>query len=89
MQEGSYYRLCISRGTRPTPRLYFLHSTHPTQKAAVQCKDDLRQAKENERNRFNSPDNLILCRSPVRIVDEAGSSRQTEPVPDTTDPLLT
>ena len=69
--------------------LYFLHSTHPTQKAAVQRKDDLRRAKENERNKFNSPDYLILRRSPVRIVDEAGLSRRTEPVPDTTDPLPT
>ena len=35
--------------------LYFPHSTHPTQRAAVQRKDDLRRAKENERNRFNGP----------------------------------
>ena len=69
--------------------LYFPHSTHPTQKVVVQHKDDLRQAKENERNRFNGPDYLILHRSPVRIVDEAGPSRTTEPVPDTTDPLPT
>ena len=69
--------------------LYFLHSTHPTQKAAVQCEDDLRRAKENEKNRFNGPNYLILRRSPVRIVDEAGLSRRTEPVPDTTDPLPT
>ena len=30
--------------------LYFSHSTHPTQRAAVQHEDDLRRAKENERN---------------------------------------
>ena len=69
--------------------LYFPHSTHPTQKAVVQREDDLRRAKENERNRFNDPDYLILCRSPVCIVDEAGPSRTTKPVPDTTNPLLT
>ena len=69
--------------------LYFPHSTHSTQKAAVQREDDLRRAKENERNRFNGPNYLILHRSPVRIVDEAGPSNRTEPVPDTTDPLLT
>ena len=69
--------------------LYLLHSTHPTQKAAVQPEDDLRRAKENERNRFNGPDYLILHRSPVCIVDEVGSSRRTEPLPDTTDPLPT
>ena len=69
--------------------LYFLHSTHPTQKAAVQREDDLRQGKENERNRFNGPDYLILRRSPVRIVDKAGPSCRTEPIPDTTDPLST
>ena len=69
--------------------LYFLHSTHPTQKATVQRKDDLKRAKENERNRFNGPNYLILHRSPVRIVDEAGPSSRTEPVPNTTDPLLT
>ena len=69
--------------------LYFSHSTHPTQKAAVQCKDDLRRAKENERNRFNGSNYLILCRSPVRIVDEAGPSSRTKPVPDTTNPLPT
>ena len=69
--------------------LYFPHSTHPTQKAAVQHKDDLRRAKENERNRFNGPDYLILRRSPVRIVDEARPSCRTEPVPDTTNPLPT
>ena len=67
--------------------LYFPHSTHPTQKATVQREDDLRRAKENERNRFNGPDYLILRRSPVCIVDEAGSSRTTKLVPDTTDPL--
>ena len=67
--------------------LYFPHSTHPTQKAAVQRKDDLRRAKENERNRFNGPNYLILYRSPICIVDEAGPSSRTEPVPDTTDPL--
>ena len=69
--------------------LYFPHSTHPTQKAVVQHKDDMRRAKENERNRFNDPDYLILCRSPVRIVDEASPSHRTEPVSDTTDPLPT
>ena len=69
--------------------LYFPHSTHSTQKAAAQREDDLRRAKENERNRFNGPNYLILRRSLVRIVDEAGSSNRTEPVPDTTDPLLT
>ena len=69
--------------------IYFLHSTHSTQKAAVQCEDDLRRAKENERNRFNGPDYLILHRSPVHIVDEAGLSRTTEPVPNTTDLLPT
>ena len=30
--------------------LYFFHSTHPTQKAAAQHEDDLKRAKENERN---------------------------------------
>ena len=69
--------------------LYFPHCTHPTQKAAVQCEDDLRRAKENERNRFNGPNYLILRISPVRIVDEAGPSSRTEPVPDTTDLLPT
>ena len=69
--------------------LYFPHSTHPTQKAAIQREDDTRRAKENERNRFNGPNYLILHRSPVRIVDEAGSSSKTEPVPDTTNPLPT
>ena len=69
--------------------LYFPHSTHPTQKAAVQCKDDMRRAKENEWNRFNGPNYLILCRSPVRIVDEAGPSSRTKPVLDTMDPLPT
>ena len=69
--------------------LYFPHSTHPTQKAAAQREDDLRRAKENERNRFNGPNYLILRRSPVRIVDEAGPSNRIEPVPDTTDPLPT
>ena len=69
--------------------LYFLHLTHPTQKAVVQHKDNVRRAKENERNRFNGPNYLIFRRSPVRIVDEAGPSNRTEPVPDTTDPLLT
>ena len=69
--------------------LYFPHSTHPTQKAAAQHEDDLRRAKENERNRFNGPNYLILRRSPVCIVDEAGPSSRTEPVPDTTDPLPT
>ena len=69
--------------------LYFFHSTHPTQKAAAQREDDLRRAKENERNRFNGPNYLILRRSPVRIVDEAGSSSRIEPVPDATDPLPT
>ena len=42
--------------------LYFPHSTHSTQKAAVQCEDDLKKAKENERNRFNGPNYLILRR---------------------------
>ena len=69
--------------------LYFLHSTHPTQRAAAQRKDDLRRAKENERNPFNGPNYLILRKSPVRIVDEAGPSSPTEPVPDTTDLLPT
>ena len=69
--------------------LYFLHSIHPTQKAAVQREDDLRRAKENERNRFNGPNYLILHRSPVHIVDEAGLSSRTEPVPNTMDPLPT
>ena len=69
--------------------LYFPHSTHPTQKAGVQREDDLRRAKENERNRFNGPDYLILRRSLVRIVDEAGPSHTTEPSPDTTNPLPT
>ena len=69
--------------------LYFPHSTHPTQRATVQHEDDLRRAKENERNRFNGPNYLILRRSPVRIVDEAGPSNRTEPVPDTMDPLPT
>ena len=69
--------------------LYFPYSTHPTQKAVSQREDDLRRAKENERNRFNGPNYLILRRSPVRIVDEAGPSNRTKPVPDTTDPLPT
>ena len=69
--------------------LYFPHSTHPTQKATAQREDDLRRAKENERNRFNGPNYLILRRSLVRIVDGAGPSNRTEPVPDTTDPLST
>ena len=69
--------------------LYFPHSTHPTQKAAAQREDDLRRAKENEGNRFNGPNYLILHRSPVRIVDEAGPSKRTELVPDTTGPLPT
>ena len=59
------------------------------QKAAAQCEDDLRRAKENERNRFNGPNYFILRRSPVRFVDEAGPSNRTELVPDTTDPLPT
>ena len=49
----------------------------------------MRRAKENERNRFNGPNYLILRRSPVRIVDEVGSSSRTEPVLDTMDPLPT
>ena len=69
--------------------LYFPHSIHPTQKAAVQREDDLRRAKENETNSFNGSNYLILHRSHVRIVDEAGPSSRTEPVPDTTDPLPT
>ena len=69
--------------------LYFPHSTHPTQKAAAQHEDDLRRAKENERNRFNGANYLILRRSPVRIMDDAGPSNRTEPVPDTTHPLPT
>ena len=69
--------------------LYFPHSTHPTQKTAAQREDDLRRAKENERNRFNGPNYLILRRSPVRIVEEASPSSRIEPVPDTTDPLPT
>ena len=69
--------------------LYFPHSTHPSQRAAVQREEDLRRAKENERNRFNGPNYLILRRSPVRIVDEAGPSNKTESVPDTTDQLPT
>ena len=66
--------------------LYYPHSTHPTQKARVQCKDDLRRAKENERNRFNDPHYLILRRSPVRIADEAGPSNTTKAGPDTMNP---
>ena len=69
--------------------LYFPQSTHPTQKARVQREDDLRRAKENEGNRFNGPNYLILRRSPVRIVDEASPSSRTEPIPDTMDPLPT
>ena len=69
--------------------LYFPHSTHPTQKAAAQREDNLRRVKENERNRFNGPNYLILHKSPVRIVDEAGPSSRTEPVPDATNPLPT
>ena len=69
--------------------LYFPHSTHPTQKAGVQREDDLRQAKENKRIRFNGPYYLILHRSPVRIVDEAGPSNTTEAGPNTTNPPLT
>ena len=69
--------------------LYFPHSTHPTQKAAAQREDDLRKAKENERNRFNGPNYLILHRSPVCIVDEAGPSNRTKPVPNTTNLLPT
>ena len=66
--------------------LYFPHSTHPTQKAGVQREDDLRRAKENERNRFNSPDYLILHRSTIRIADEAGPSNTAEAGHDTTNP---
>ena len=69
--------------------LYFPHSVHPTQKAAVQRKDDLTKANENERNRFNGPNYLILHRSSIHIVDEASPSSRTEPVPNTTDPLPT
>ena len=69
--------------------LYIPHSTNLTQRAAVQREDDLRRAKQNERNRFNGPNYLILRRSPVCIVDEANPSSKTEPVPDTTDPLPT
>ena len=69
--------------------LYFPHSTHPSKKVAVQREDDLRRAKENEKNRFNGPNYLILHRSPVRIKDEVGPSSRTEPVPDTMDPLST
>ena len=69
--------------------LYFPHSTHPTQRVVAQREDDLRRAKENERNRFNGPNYLILRRSPVRVLDEAGPSSRTEPVPNTTDPLPT
>ena len=69
--------------------LYFPHSTHPTQRAAVQREEDLRRAKENERNRFNGPNYLIFRRSPIRIVDEARPSNRTEPILDTTDPLPT
>ena len=69
--------------------LYFPHSTHSTQRATVQREDNLRRAKENERNRFNGSNYLIFRRSPIRIVDEAGPSNRTEPVPDTTDPLPT
>ena len=69
--------------------LYFSHSNHPTQKATVQREDDLRRAKENEKNQFNSPDYLILRRSPVHIVNEASPSCRIEPVPNTTDPLPT
>ena len=69
--------------------LHFPHSTHPTQKVAVQRKDDLRRAKENEKNQFNGPNYLILRRSPVHIVDEASPSSRTEPVFDTMDPLPT
>ena len=66
--------------------LYFLHSTHPTQKAGVQREDYLRRAKENKRNRFNGPDYLILRRSPVRIVDDADPNNTTEAGFDTTNP---
>ena len=69
--------------------LYFPHSTHRTQKAVAQREDDLRRAKENERNQFNGPNYLILRRTPVRIMDEAGPSNRFKPVPDTTDPLRT
>ena len=69
--------------------LYFLHSTHPTQKAVAQREDDLRRTKENERNRFNGSNYLILHRSSLCIVDEAGPSSRTEPVPNGTDPLPT
>ena len=68
---------------------YFSHSTHPTQKAAAQSEDDLRRAKENERNRFNGFNYLILRRSLVCIVDDSGPSNRIEPVLDTTDPLPT
>ena len=69
--------------------LYFLHSIHLTQKAAAQREDDLRRAKENERNRFNGSNYLILRRSLVRIVDEGDPTNKTEPIPDTTDPVPT
>ena len=56
--------------------LYFLHSTHPTQRVAAQREDDLRRAKENERNRFNGPttsysvDHLsALWMKPVRATE--------------------
>ena len=82
--------ICVSAVVLdPLVDLYFPHSNHQTQKAAVQREDDLRQAKENERNQFNGPDYLILPRSPVRTVDEAGPSRRIKLVPDTTDPLPT
>ena len=69
--------------------LYFLHSTHPTQRATIQHEEALRRAKENEWNRFNGPNYLILRRSLVRIVDEARPSNRTEPIPNTTNPLPT
>ena len=66
--------------------LYFPYSTHSTQKAGVQCEDDLRRAKENKRNRFNGPDYLILRRSPVCTADEGGPSNTIEAGPDTRNP---
>ena len=58
--------------------LYFPHSTHPTQKAAAQREDDLKRAKENERNRFNGPTTLYsidhqsaLWMKPVRAAEQS------------------
>ena len=63
--------------------LYFPHSTHPTQRTTAQREDNLRRAKENERNRFNGPNYLILRRSPVRIEPVRATELSQFPTPQT------